>query len=768
MSPKSSSVLTATLIVALAAALPLGTYAAEASDTLEEVVVTAEKHEESAQKTAISMNVYNGEQLLSAGVTDVQTLTRVDPSINFTSSTGAAYVSVRGVASTDLTETGDPAVAVSRDGFFTNRSWGLFASMYDVARVEVLKGPQGTLYGRNTAGGVVNIISQLPTKEFGGYAAVNAGEYGTLDAEGAINLPLSDAVQLRVSAFSGYHKGYRSLGDFGDGDDADNRSGRVQLAFQPWSGFSGLIAAQHDSQRGSGDVALSIAQGTSGAFADPALPQATPAVPYGSYKGWDLAAPFGVRMDDTRFRWNFSQQLPGGLSLTYLGGYDKVRWQHALDGTAYPKSANPIAQFLQEENPTTWNHELRLASAPDARLFWQVGGFYFKEDNSPLHSGLFYQSGPFANQYFIDFHYAVHTTSEAGFGQLAFKLNDQWKLSAGARYTRDHKERTGYAVLDLTMASGGFLWQDTTVDPFAPIPVFLCTPACTDFLITTPGNGDITNSRWTYHLGLDWTPTDHTLVYAKFDTGYKAGGFNSNGSAPSVNYEPETVNSIEVGTKNRLLDDRLQANLSLFDMRYKGYQASQFTQAISGNSSGVFNAGDADIYGAEGEIVWLAAAETRLNLNATLLHAKFSSGCAVDASITYPTDALGQPVPACGSYIDGNYLPNSPTFSARAGIEQGFVDGAGGHWTARLGGKYQSSYYFSIFNHPDVQQRAYVLGDIGLGYAPASAQWEVEAYLHNFTDEVVLANAQRNALVAANNYQFQPPRVAGLRVSAHF
>ncbi|MFO1265372.1 MAG: TonB-dependent receptor [Rubrivivax sp.] len=734
---------------------PALSWAAE-EEVLEEVIVTAEKHAESAQKTAISMNVYNGEQLLSQGVTDVQSLTRVDPSINFTSSTGAAYVSLRGVASTDLTETGDPAVAVSRDGFFTNRSWGLFAAMYDVARVEVLKGPQGTLYGRNTAGGVVNIISQAPGREFGGYAAINAGEYGTLDAEGAVNLPLGEMAQLRASASSNFHKGYRDLGSLGDGDDADNRSGRVQLAFQPWSGFNGLVAAQHDTQRGTGDVAISTSMGTSSEFADPASSPVTPSVPYGSAKGWDLAAPFGVRMNNSRFRWNLAQDLPAGLSLTYLGGYDKVRWQHELDATTYPASSNPPAQFLQEENPTTWNHELRLASSPDARLFWQVGGFYFKEDNSPLHSGLLEEGGQFAGQYLIDFHYAVHTTSEAGFGQVAFKVNDQWKLSAGARYTRDHKERTGYALLDLTVASGGFLWKDTTVDLFAPIPVFLCTPACTNFLINTPGNGDITNSRWTYHVGVDWTPTDHTLVYAKYDTGYKAGGFNSNGSAPSVNYEPETVSSIEVGTKNRLLDDHLQANLSVFDMRYKGYQASQFTEAISGNASGVFNAGDVDIYGAEGELIWLAAAETKLSLNATLLHATFSDGCAVDASITYASDA-----PACGSVIDGNYLPNSPSFSARGGIEQGFVTGSGARWTARLEGKYQSSYYFSIFNHPDLEQRAYVIGDVSLGYAPADAKWQVEAYVHNFANEVVLANAQRNATVHANNYQFQAPRVAG-------
>lgn len=741
---------------------------ADAGDQLEEVIVTAERHAESAQKTAISMSVYTGDEIRAQGVTDVQSLTHVDPSVNFTASNGTAYIAVRGIASTDTTETGDPAVSVSRDGFFTNSSYSLFASMYDVARVEVLKGPQGTLYGRNTAGGVINIVSQQPTRSFGGYAQLELGNYRSVNLEGAVNLPLGDSVQLRVSGVSIYHAGYRNNPSVNpaiirmpSGDDANNRSGRVQLAFQPWQGGDGLVSVQADNTSGTGDVHHSIRWGTSGP-AGVAAPGPTPAVPYGDAGGWPMANQTITSLDSTRYRWQFTQQLPAGLTLTYLGGIDQTQWNHVLDGTAYPAATSVRKRFIQDQSPDTQNEEIRLANSPDSRVYWQVGGFYFKSDE-PLQARFQTDSGQFADQYAIRFDYDMQSTSKAGFGQVRFALNDQWRATAGVRYTQDHKFRTGYSVLNLTVASDGFLWLDPTapIPPGPVVPVFLCSAACIPMPpITTPGNGDVSTSKITYHLGLDWSPTDDTLVYAKYDTGYKAGGFNSNGSAPSVNYEPETVRSIEVGTKNRLLDNRMEANLSLFDMRYSGYQANQFTAAVGGGQ-GIFNAGSVDIYGAEGEMAWLVARKTRLNLAATFLHTAFSDGCAGDSSVTYLAGITCTP-------LEGNHLPNSPSLSVVAGIEQAWATGSGGEWKVRLQGKYQSKFYFDIFNHEDLTQRAYALADASLAYTPANSSWRVEAFVRNMADTAVLDNALRNNLVQSNDYQYHPPRVYGLKIGATF
>jgi iron complex outermembrane receptor protein len=728
------------ILTALSAAcltLPLATVAAETNDGLEEIIVTAERREESAQKTPISMTVYTGEATTAAGVHDVASLSRVDPSINFTSSAGAAYVAMRGVASTDLTEIGDPAVTISRDGFFTNRSWGMFASFYDVTRVEVLKGPQGTLYGRNSTGGVINVISQRPGTEFGGYASAEVGDYDALNLEGALNMPLSGAVQLRGSAVSRRHDGYRDNSPMPNhGDDEDARSARLQLAFQPFEHFDGLISVQRDWIGGVGAVQ---AKGPFGQVFQ--VPDA---------KEFTLAAPFATDLTGTRYRLELKYAgLPSDMSLIYLGGYDTAQWQHELDATGFAPGST-IAQFIQEENPDTWNHELRVASASGNPLFWQAGLFYFEERNAPLDSGLLEESGQFDGQYLIHFQYRIKTTSKAAFAQLAYALNDQWKVSAGARHTKDNKARSGSAALDLTVASGGFLAIPFPGCYFGPDPSI-----CSHLVMNTPGNGNVSNSKTTYHLGVDWTPSDSTLVYAKFDTGYKSGGFNSNGSAPSVPYGPETVNAVELGTKNRFLNDRIQLNAALFNQQYRGYQASQFTDELGGGP-GVQNAGSARIYGLEGEFIGLLEPVGKLSVNATWLHAKFTDFLAINAA---GTDQVS---------LAGYNLPNAPRLSVTAGLERGFGTPGGGVVTARIDGKYSSKYYFSFFNFEDTAQEAYAIGNVSLAYAPSGNRWDVQAYVRNFTDQVVYSHAQQNTIAGANTYEFMPPRTVGLKFNTRW
>jgi iron complex outermembrane recepter protein len=694
--------------------------AGEATDALQEIVVTAERHEETSQTTPVAMSVYSGKDIADAGVHDISTLTTIDPSVNFTTATGSGYIAIRGVSSTDLTEIGDPAVSVSRDGFFTNRSYGLFSSFYDVDRVEVLKGPQGTLYGRNSSGGVINILSATPTNTFGGYVSIDAGDYQALNFEGALNLPLSDTVQMRISGVSLHHDAYRDNAPAERGaDDEDSRSVRVQLAFEPFDTFKGLVSVQRDNTDDVGDAAAIGPYETVYTVPDSTR--------------FPIYTQPSNRLVDTRYRGNFTWSLPADLTLTYLGGYDHTEWHHATDETPYPPTT--YSQFLQNENPNTQNHELRLASADTGRLFWQGGLFYFSEINSPLDSAAVEESGPFDGQDLISFHYAVRTTSKAAFAHATFKVTDQIKISAGARYTEDHKVRTGDSLLDLNVATGG------AVPPGPPI--------------VTLGNGDITSSKTTFHTGIEWTPTDTNMLYAKYDTGYKAGGFNSAGTAPSVPYGPETVEATEIGSKNRFLNDTLQANVDVFRQIYKGYQATEFTPLLgSGSSEGVQNAGDALIYGAEGELQALLKGLAKLDLEVTYLHARFENFSVVDAS--------GALVP-----IGGDSLPNSPDFTATMGLEHSW-NLPQGVLTARINGKYESKFNFNFINYADLEQKNYATGDFSVRYNPPKDGWELQAYVRNFTNTVYWAYAFRNAVALANNYEFAPPRTYGLRLRVNF
>ena len=711
------------------------------ADGLQEIVVTANRVESSAQKTSIALTVYTGADLAAKGVTNVMALAAVDPSINVTTSSGAAYVAVRGIASTDVTEIGDPAVPIARDGFYTSRSYSIQSSMYDLSRVEVLKGPQGTLNGRNSTGGLVSIITAKPEFKDSGYISAGVGNYGAFHGEMAANLALTDTFAVRASTVYDYHSGYRTVtglynGQTERGDDADVVSGRIQFAWNPLLDLHLWASYQHDSIVGVGDLSLNTTLGV--------LPD------FGNARNFTNVAPTSVSMTDDRARWELRYDaLPGGLKFIYSGGYDVVDWKHSLDGTgpAFPVGYPAVRQFIQHEHPVTWNHEARISNDSHSRLFFQAGYFHFNEVNT-IESGLFNvaMTGPFvpggplsalghAGVYGIYFSYPyVLAKSDAVFGQATYALSDQLKLSAGARYTWDKKIRTGSAALDI----------EALASPFAPPIAF-----------STPGNGNTNEGQPTFHVGLDYTPSAGTLVYAKFDTGYKAGGFNSNGSAPPLPYGPEKVTTVEIGTKNRFMGNRLQLNLDAFWSDYKGYQASQTSGVLNGN--GVFNVGSAKIYGAEAQGVALFGEGGRFDVNATVLHTEFGQGIVVTNGATPPVSVN----------IGGFRLPNAPSFAFTTGLEQA-VPVAGGKLTGRVEGKYSSSFYFSVFNTPDTQSHAYMTGNATMTYKPDHGGWELEAYVRNFTDKVVLANAAQNFVATLNTYEFQPPRTFGVRGSVKF
>ncbi|WP_179504969.1 MULTISPECIES: TonB-dependent receptor domain-containing protein [unclassified Sphingomonas] len=696
-----------------------------------DIIVTANRVASSAQKTPIALTVYNGDQLAAAGVTSVSALQRIDPSVNFTARNGTGYVAVRGIASTDVTEIGDPSVPIARDGFFTNRSYSINTSMYDLQRVEVLKGPQGTLFGRNSTGGLISLITRKPGKALGGDVAIEAGNFGAINVDAGVDLPVSDKIQLRFAGISLRHDGYRNLTVLGGrGDDDATLSGRATLAFQPFANFEGLIQYQHDNIDNVGDVALSGAVGTVLTNYD--------ARTFANY------VPTSNRLIGNRVRWEFTLSgLPLDSTLTYAGGYDAQDWRHKLDASG---SATSRATFYQAEAPRTWNHEVRLATPQTNPLAVQVGFFHFQEANT-LRNGLRELSGTYAGQDLIAFDYAIKTKSDAVFGQANYRVTEQLHLTAGVRYTHDVKQRTGQSALRCDIAGiPAFVW------PFVP---------CVGTLPTYYGlgNGYVSQSKPTYLAGFDWTPTNTNMVYGKFSTGYKSGGFNSNGSAPSVDYGPENVTAWELGTKNRFLGGAVTFNADVFYQTYTGYQASQATPAVS-SGSGVFNVGNAKIYGAEAQLV-VARGGLRLDLNGTYLHTRFGSGT---AAILTTDPATGGSV---SRNVIGNRLPNAPALSVSAGLEYKIDMGGAGSLTPRIDGKYSSDYYFDVFNNADTRQADFAMGNLSLTYAPAAKGLTVTAFVRNFTDKVVFANAQRNftATPYINAYQFMPPRTYGLRIA---
>ena len=691
---------------------------ASAGEGLAEIVVTAEHVQANAQTTPISMEVMGSETLRQNQVTDLSGLSTFAPDVNFTEAVGSPIITLRGVSSLDTTENGDPAVTVDFDGFYRNRPYSLDATLYDIERVEVLRGPQGTLNGRNSVGGAINIVTAKPSKTDEGFASLSYGNYNSLVLQGMANMALSDSVQLRIAGLSSSHDGYRNNAPQPNADDQDNKSGRVSLAFEPGSRFTGLVTFEHTSEGGAGDAVLNIpfSYTASGAL-DHNLPAGINSRTFAIATRPDLA----LNDDTLRVKLTFDADW---FDLTALGGYDQTHWHHITDQSSTVN--NPQVQnFTQDEYPATANAELRATSKGTGPFHWQAGIFYFHED-SHLNSYTGVPQATGSDQDYYGFVYSTHSHSIAGYGQASYDITEALTLTAGARHTSDYKYETGY---------NGFIYLGPTLGGY------------------TDQTGSASSSKTTYRAALDYKLTDNNFLYAKVDTGYKQGGFNFGGTP----YEPETITAYETGSKNRFWDDRLQLNLAAFYSIYKKQQVATYDFLPNGITVALTeNAGETRIWGVEEEFLAKLSRVGTFNLNVDYLHARY-----VDfQSVADPSD----PSLSGNVQLAGNTPPQAPSWSAQAGLERTFVIPTG-TLTPRIQSKYQTASYFSFYNYADSRQPSYHMSDAFLTYQYTDSQLKVSAYMKNIENKAVFSNAGEAQYAYAYEYQFLPPRTFGVSVA---
>lgn len=695
--------------------------AAASETTLGEVIVTAQHRAENVQHTPIAISVYDSQALKVAGITSIQDLSTIAPNVNFTVTEGQPILTVRGISSRDTNETGNPAVTVNTDGFYLNRAYFLNAAFYDIERVEVLRGPQGTLNGRNSVGGALNIVTARPVNRFDAYTSVQYGNYNDLEVQAMVNLPISDQVQVRASALSESRDGYRNNGSGIRGDAADNKSARLQLAFAPTPDLHALITAQYTTQGGAGDVMqfIPFVYKANGAL-DHDLP------PGINSKRFPLKTEPYLDLTSKQIRYEVSYDV-AGVELKALGGYDKTDYHHAVDQST-AVSNPPAFAFQVNQYPDTYNLEFRATSKTSGPFQWQAGVFLFGEKShllaanaAPLPTGGF--------DHYFGFVYSTKAWSRAAYSQASYQLTDKLKLTGGLRYTKDYVSESGYFG-NLT----------------ANIP------------FTAPQYGKAESHKITYHAALDYDLTPANLVYAKFDTGYKSGAFNLGGST----YGPETVKAYEVGSKNRFLDNSLQLNVAAFYNDYSNQQVNSYTTLASGQPVALtLNAGSSRIYGLEADVIYKVGAIGTLNLNVNYLHARYTDFLAVPSA----SDPVPPPnvLPNGNVQLKGNRPPQSPTWSASIGFEHDWHVFEG-TLTGRIQSKLQSGSYFSFYNFPSTKQDAYAMTDAFLTYKPADGNWKVTGYVRNLANAEVFADAEENQYAAAYGFAFYPPRTYGVRL----
>ncbi len=770
------TLLACTSALAAVLAVPQAVHAQEATPrepeavVLDEVIVTATRRSESAQKAAISVDTVSPEELLDVG-TNPGDLQRAVPSINiYQASNVYPQTSIRGVGNTTLNPTTDATVGFNYDGVPITRVASSVGLYYDLARVEVLKGPQGTLYGRNQTGGTINIIPRSPILgQFGGNLTVEGGSFDLLRTSGALNLPLGDKAALRGAFNLIRRDGYY---DSGLADDV-GQSGRLTLRVEPSEALTLQVGVDyhHQGGKGGGTTLLNSTFVGNVAGPPPYRQYTTDGQPLGGdpwidvnqrcdgvdrsptstgsldWDDWFYTAPNSPCRNDGRRDdsfWGVTGLVEWDVAGGTLTVIPALRKSH-LDSLTVGGT-----NLLADEKTEARSLEARFASDEDARFSYILGGFLLDEEvNSNFQIAINFPNNTPVRQ-------VIDTTTEswAVFAAGRFKLTDALRLTAGVRYTNDDKTFAG------------------TSTPAAP-------PSLTI-------EAEDSWAEVTYDAGIEWDISPDSLLYLNYGRGYKAGGFvfatpfagfgpGTPTSTPTEvsgnSYDPEYVNAITLGSKNWFMNRRLRVNAELFKYEYKDQQLSSFGRddwiAPFGTPNAytvrVFlttNIGSVDILGAELDTQFLLTDNTLLSLNVQKLDTEISG------SITNG-----------GLNTAGYPAQNAPDWSASFGIQQTFPLGNGAEIVADLRGQYRGeSWIGSVDYLPFMLADPATTGDVSVTYDSGSL-WRVTGYVNNFTDEEVpvfyAGTGEARASAAgppssAFTAQYRPPRTYGFRIGVNF
>lgn len=720
---------------------------------LEEIVVTAQRREESTQRAAIAIAALSPQKI--AGVTDVTGLSKLVPAVQFSASQSAdPLVYIRGVGSLAGNSLTEPAVTFGYDGVPVARTYHTAGLLFDLARVEVLKGPQGTLYGRNATGGAVNLILRRPQLgELGFDVGVEVGNYNRFSVDGAVNLPLGDAVALRLSGQRVKRDGYYSDG----AGDQDTISGRAQVLFQPvGSNLSFNLGVDYSRQRGIGPGGVSLAGETINAAAGSIMAPGFPASERVGAGDPRLAPIYATNLmfyDPAKRRndnhnWGVTGNLEWATdigTLTVIPAYREAKLDYyALGGFGID----------DKEKDQQTSVEIRFASNKDSRFSWIVGGYYMKEVNEAAFLAdaanpppSFGPASPFS---FTNLNtWRLETETKAIFADGTFNVTDNLRVFGGIRYTIENKSADGVHLSD---------------GPVAPVnpsnPIFL--------------NDSLTFKAATWRAGAQWDIADRSMVYASVSRGFHSGGFFFTHDDPI--YKPEFLTAYTLGTKNELMDRRLRVNIEAFYWRYVDQQISHITfDSVGSVVFATQNVGAVDIKGLEFEGEFLATPNTLLTANVQYLDSKYDEFTFVQAFIPPNTGCPSSPGPIYVVNCAGRRPPLAPKWTMNLGVQQTIPLSSGASFVVNLRTHYQSDTQTTVEDVPVGLQPAYWLSDASITYNSPNKALSVTAFIDNITDETILATTFANPFSGAIPGspplyfgQLQAPRTYGLRLRANF
>ncbi|MBI1732781.1 MAG: TonB-dependent receptor [Gammaproteobacteria bacterium] len=699
---------------------------------LEEILVTAQKREQNLQDVGIAVTAFSGDQLKELGFVTTTDLVQQTPGLTYVPPFGDgnnAAFTLRGVGLNDFSEHNESPVAVYVDEVYQATLAGLGFQLFDLERAEVLKGPQGTLFGRNTSGGLVHMVTRRPTDTFEGYGEATFGEYDQVRLESAAGGPIADTLSGRVSFLYHDHDGYRETRTPGlkDANSTDVWAVRGQVLWQPTVDLEILASAHYATA----DQISATYEHASTTFAPDGVTEvfvpADQVNPLCAGVG-GLTGPgqdcFGYRDTDGDIHatdndrqtfldldtagvslhvdWNVA-----GMTLTSISAFEYLNKFFGEDTDVGPVPAIAVTNPVDSQQ---WSQELRLAGERD-RLRWTTGFFYFNRDvrtgSRTDVSGI-----GLVNDNTVD---SDLTESWALFGQLEYDINDRWTAIGGARYTDEEREFEMIARDDL--GNTPFFLGLTP----APVPGFVI------FDFTEATVGDLTKQdgdNVSFRFELDWRPVDDWLVYGSVARGVKGFGFNfaidgtgilGSSTAAQIPFDEEKLMAYELGFKSTLLDGRARLNTSLYYYDYSDFQAFSFevlTNVVSNK--------DAEVMGFEAELItnpWEGW--------------EFSFGLNVqDAEVKDVTSAnffTGDPVTRDRDMV------LTPDFTFNGLGRYGWAM-FGGSMALQLDFRIVGDQYFDIANNPITKEDTYVVGNGRLSWTDASDTWQVALWVKNIGD----------------------------------
>ncbi|MCB1695247.1 MAG: TonB-dependent receptor [Halioglobus sp.] len=743
-------------ILALACAIA---FAASAqvihAQILEEVIVTAQKRSENLQDVPISVNVMSGETIDGLGLTSFDELATYVPNFMILESSSGLRIAMRGVGSG--TNRGfEQSVGLFIDGIYSSRNKQFTSPFFDLERVEVLRGPQGVLFGKNTIAGAVSVITTRPTEEFeGSVSAYWESEYDEWRGTAIVSGALSDTVNARLSVkkserSDGYLK--NTLGD-DEGKTIDQELARLVLTWDPTDELSVTAKYEWSDAEENGQIQQLINFGDAGDLFSRFDPEVEDRQNLQNSLGASDRSHYNVNQTDNAFV--LLEYALGNLNLVSNTGYSS--YDNEIRDEDSDFTPVPLLWFGVNDEFEQWSQELRLESIGNESIEYVAGLYY--QDNSFLSRPLFDAQGSTlglpntSNERMFD----QDSESWSVFGEVTWHVSDSLRLIGGVRYTEEdkqvHKQLTIYEY-------------QTNIPETDPSILFI------NRALLGTANHDVRDKReeedWSPAFTVQWDMCDDVMLYAKASRGFKAGGFDASdriGDAPQ--YEDEQVTAFEIGSKTTLFDGRAEINASLFHGNYEDLQVQAFDGTLAFLTT---NAGEATSQGLELEGRWQIVDRLMLDGSFAYLDAKYDeyegAACTLEQREEHEQSGAEG---SCTQDLSGRPLIASPEWNLNMALSHYFDFSNGWSLDSRLGINYRSEQYVSNGLAESSLVDGYTTVDATFMITGADENWDVSLIARNLTDEREATFISNPPLFSSAEYSFIiPPRTLALQAQYRF